>query len=112
MVVSRWSRTRYLTSSSAFRTYPGWIARNGCISSPLTASCIRARRLAVKPYGRLPGGWLWILPFHVPGSLAVAEHLYAWIARRWGPTGTAPSGERSGVSAKETVSLAEKGESS
>jgi len=34
---------------------------------------------------RLPGGWLWTLPFRVPGGLAVAERVYTWITRRWGP---------------------------
>ena len=61
---------------------------------------------------RLRGGWLWILPFHIPGGLAVTEHLYAWIARRWGPTGGPHSGERSRGSAKKAVPLPEKGEPS
>src|SRR5215468_4911201 len=34
---------------------------------------------------RLPGGWLWALPFRLPGALRVAEPLYVWITRRWGP---------------------------
>lgn len=34
---------------------------------------------------RLPHGWLWALPFQLPGALRVAEPVYAWIARRWGP---------------------------
>jgi predicted unusual protein kinase regulating ubiquinone biosynthesis (AarF/ABC1/UbiB family)/predicted DCC family thiol-disulfide oxidoreductase YuxK len=34
---------------------------------------------------RLPGGWLWALPLRIPGALLVAEPIYAWITRRWGP---------------------------
>jgi predicted DCC family thiol-disulfide oxidoreductase YuxK len=34
---------------------------------------------------RLPGGWLWTLPFHLPGAASVAEHVYVWITYRWGP---------------------------
>jgi predicted DCC family thiol-disulfide oxidoreductase YuxK len=34
---------------------------------------------------RLPGGLLWAAPFHLPGSLTIAEHIYTWITRRWGP---------------------------
>ena len=36
---------------------------------------------------RLPGGTLWTLPFRIPGGLWVAERVYVWIARRWGPLG-------------------------
>jgi len=36
---------------------------------------------------RLPGGPLWTLPFRVPGALAIAEPIYGWITRRWGPLG-------------------------
>jgi predicted DCC family thiol-disulfide oxidoreductase YuxK len=39
---------------------------------------------------RLPGGGLWILPFYVPGGLAVAERVYTWITRRWGPVPARP----------------------
>ena len=34
---------------------------------------------------RLPVGWLWALPFHLPGVLAVADRAYVWVAHRWGP---------------------------
>ena len=34
---------------------------------------------------RLPGGWLWALPFRIPGMLCLAEPLYVWITHRWGP---------------------------
>jgi predicted DCC family thiol-disulfide oxidoreductase YuxK len=34
---------------------------------------------------RLPNGWLWALPFSLPGSLAIAEPIYRWITHRWGP---------------------------
>ena len=34
---------------------------------------------------RLPGGPLWALPFSLPGAGALADHLYVWIAHRWGP---------------------------
>lgn len=34
---------------------------------------------------RLPGGWLWALPLRLPGALRIAEPLYAWITRRFGP---------------------------
>ena len=37
---------------------------------------------------RLPGGRLWVLPFRIPGGLAVSERLYVWIAHRWGPLGS------------------------
>jgi predicted DCC family thiol-disulfide oxidoreductase YuxK len=39
---------------------------------------------------RLPGGSFWILPFHLPGGLAVAERIYTWITRRWGPVPAHP----------------------
>ena len=39
---------------------------------------------------RLPGGSVWVLPFHLPGGLAVAERVYAWITRRWGPVPARP----------------------
>ena len=34
---------------------------------------------------RLPAGWLWTLPFRIPGALRVAEPIYVWITHRWGP---------------------------
>lgn len=34
-----------------------------------------------------PGGWLWTLPFRIPGALPIAERLYVWITHRWGPLG-------------------------
>ena len=34
---------------------------------------------------RLPRGRLWALPFRLPGALAIAEPVYGWITRRWGP---------------------------
>lgn len=34
---------------------------------------------------RLPEGWLWTLPFRVPGALVIAEPIYIWITKRWGP---------------------------
>jgi predicted DCC family thiol-disulfide oxidoreductase YuxK len=34
---------------------------------------------------RLPGGRLWTLPFRIPGGLRVADRVYTWVARRWGP---------------------------
>lgn len=34
---------------------------------------------------RLPGGSLWAVPFAIPGVLAVAERLYVYITKRWGP---------------------------
>ena len=40
---------------------------------------------------RLPGGWLWALPFRIPGGLRIAERLYVWITHRWGPLGSAAS---------------------
>ena len=33
----------------------------------------------------LPGGWLPRACCAVPGVMPVAERVYAWIARRWGP---------------------------
>jgi predicted DCC family thiol-disulfide oxidoreductase YuxK len=33
----------------------------------------------------LPGGWVPRAAFAVPGVMALAEHLYTWIARTWGP---------------------------
>ena len=45
---------------------------------------------------RLPAGWLWALPFQLPGGLWVAERVYRWITRRWGPLGgTRAAGARS-----------------
>jgi predicted DCC family thiol-disulfide oxidoreductase YuxK len=35
--------------------------------------------------GRLPAGWLWALPFRIPGGLALADRAYGWVAHRWGP---------------------------
>jgi predicted DCC family thiol-disulfide oxidoreductase YuxK len=43
---------------------------------------------------RLPGGWLWALPFRLPGGLPIAERVYRWITRRWGPLG--PSARMAG----------------
>jgi predicted DCC family thiol-disulfide oxidoreductase YuxK len=40
---------------------------------------------------RLPGGWLWALPFRLPGGLRVAEQIYTWITRRWGPVPREPT---------------------
>ena len=34
---------------------------------------------------RIPGGRLWVLPLQVPGSMPVAERVYTWITKRWGP---------------------------
>lgn len=34
---------------------------------------------------RLPGGWLWSLPFRLPGVLRIAEPVYVWVTHRWGP---------------------------
>jgi predicted DCC family thiol-disulfide oxidoreductase YuxK len=34
---------------------------------------------------QLPGGRLWVLPLQVPGSMLVAERVYTWITKRWGP---------------------------
>lgn len=33
----------------------------------------------------LPFGWIARIVLAVPGSLAIAERVYAWIARTWGP---------------------------
>ena len=33
----------------------------------------------------LPLGWLPRALLHLPGSLVIAEIVYRWIARRWGP---------------------------
>lgn len=37
--------------------------------------------------GYLPGGALPRAVLGVPGALPLAERLYAWVARRWGPVG-------------------------
>lgn len=37
---------------------------------------------------RLPAGWLWTLPFCIPGGLWIAERVYVWITHRWGPLGS------------------------
>lgn len=34
---------------------------------------------------RLPGGFLWTLPFRIPGAGSLAERAYVSIAHRWGP---------------------------
>lgn len=34
---------------------------------------------------RLPYGALWSLPLRIPGALAIAEPIYIWITKRWGP---------------------------
>lgn len=39
---------------------------------------------------RLPGGRFWGLPFRLPGALPVAERVYSWITRKWGPVSTEP----------------------
>jgi predicted DCC family thiol-disulfide oxidoreductase YuxK len=36
---------------------------------------------------RLPGGWLWALPFRLPGGLTIGDRVYEWITHRWGPVG-------------------------
>jgi predicted DCC family thiol-disulfide oxidoreductase YuxK len=36
----------------------------------------------------LPGGWLPRALLALPGALPVAERLYAYVARRWGPVGS------------------------
>jgi predicted DCC family thiol-disulfide oxidoreductase YuxK len=36
----------------------------------------------------LPGGWLVRLALAVPGALPVAERVYFYVARRWGPVGS------------------------
>ena len=33
----------------------------------------------------VPGGWLVRFALSMPGAMPVAERIYAWIARRWGP---------------------------
>jgi predicted DCC family thiol-disulfide oxidoreductase YuxK len=38
--------------------------------------------------GYLPGGRMPAAVLGVPGVLSVAERLYQWIARRWGPVGS------------------------
>ena len=38
----------------------------------------------------LPGGGLIRALLRVPGALPLAERLYTWIARRWGPVGGLP----------------------
>jgi len=38
----------------------------------------------------LPGGSLPHVLLSVPGALPVAERVYRWIARRWGPVGGRP----------------------
>ena len=35
--------------------------------------------------GLLPGGFIPRGILHLPGALAVAERVYVWVARRWGP---------------------------
>jgi len=54
---------------------------------------------------RLPGGWLWALPLRLPGALALADPIYGWITRRWGPVprrngGPAISGSASARAAR------------
>lgn len=44
---------------------------------------------AISPY--LPGGRVGYLVLGIPGALPVAERLYTWIARRWGPLGAGRS---------------------
>jgi predicted DCC family thiol-disulfide oxidoreductase YuxK len=39
---------------------------------------------------RLPAGWLWVLPFYLPGGLRIAERIYLSITHRWGPLGSEP----------------------
>lgn len=41
----------------------------------------------------LPAGGLIRALLRVPGALAVAERVYRWIARRWGPVGALPGGD-------------------
>ena len=40
---------------------------------------------------RLPGGELWTLPFGLPGAMRVAEPVYTWITRQWGPVPRTPT---------------------
>jgi predicted DCC family thiol-disulfide oxidoreductase YuxK len=34
---------------------------------------------------RLPAGWLWALPLRCPGALRIADPIYEWITRHYGP---------------------------
>lgn len=36
----------------------------------------------------LPGGWLVRVVLSLPGALPIAERLYYYVARRWGPVGS------------------------
>lgn len=38
----------------------------------------------------LPGGVVIRLLLSLPGALWIADHIYDWIARRWGPVGGPP----------------------
>lgn len=42
-------------------------------------------RAAREVFAYLPGGWLPRAVLAVPGAMPVAERMYGWIARRWGP---------------------------
>ncbi len=42
-------------------------------------------RAAREVFAYLPGGWLARAALAVPGAMPLAERLYAWVARTWGP---------------------------
>ncbi len=60
-------------------------ARARCTSSTENGAVHRGAAAGREVLSRLPGGWLWALPLRLPGGLPIAERVYTWITRRWGP---------------------------
>jgi predicted DCC family thiol-disulfide oxidoreductase YuxK len=92
----RWDRRRLLElvpyqSVDLERRFPA-LSREDCTRRvhlvDARGAVYRGAAAAREAVRRLPGGWLWTVPFRIPGGLRIAERLYVWIAHRWGPLGS------------------------
>ena len=91
--VRRWDRERRLDfvpyqTPDLEQRFPG-VSRAECTQRihlvDETGRVHRGAAAAREVLRRLPGGGVWTLPFRLPGGLALGDHLYAWVAHRWGP---------------------------
>jgi predicted DCC family thiol-disulfide oxidoreductase YuxK len=89
----RWDRhgrldfVPYQTPDFAAR-FPG-VSRDACTRAMHLVTEVgdvhRGAAAGREVLSRLPGGRLWALPLRAPGALAIAERVYTFITRRWGP---------------------------